>query len=225
MIHLHWKRILTVFALAGLWGGPALAVEYRELWLGDAVPIFANDHHAGMRLHLAIDGGKVTRAAVLVPMGSPVPRKIEGDRFTIDNGRLKGGFTYRLERYKQEDEDMAITVDAGLAEDGDHGTWTAAADGRERKGPLRVAPTLTAADLSDKRKLRGHIDGVTVRNFVVHNRSDKERIRLSGYSDEFMIRNVTFEGLVIEGKPISKLEDIPRLEEQFTENITFRPAP
>ncbi len=79
--------------------------------------------------------------------------------------------------------------------------------------------------IGDGRKLRGHIDGVTVRNFVVHHRSKGERIRLAGYDDEFMIRNVTFEGLVIEGKPILKLEDIPQLEEQHTENLTFLPAP
>ncbi len=79
--------------------------------------------------------------------------------------------------------------------------------------------------IGDSRKLRGHIDGVTVRNFVVHSRSEGERIRLAGYDDEFMIRNVTFEGLVIEGKPILKLEDIPRVEEQHTKDITFRPAP
>jgi len=79
--------------------------------------------------------------------------------------------------------------------------------------------------IGDSRELRGHIDGVLVRNFVVHNRSEKERIRLAGYDDEFMIRNVTFEGLVIEGKPILKLEDIPNLEEQHTKDLTFRPAP
>ncbi len=78
--------------------------------------------------------------------------------------------------------------------------------------------------IGDARKLRGHIDGVTVRNFVVHSRSKKERIRLAGYSDEFMIRNVTFEGLMIEGKPILKLEDIPKLEEQHTKDITFKAA-
>ncbi len=79
--------------------------------------------------------------------------------------------------------------------------------------------------IGDGHQLRGHIDGVTVRNFVVHHRSDRERIRLAGHDDEFMIRNVTFEGLVIEGKPILKLEDIPQLEEQHTENLIFRPTP
>jgi hypothetical protein len=79
--------------------------------------------------------------------------------------------------------------------------------------------------IGDQREKRGHIDGVVVRNFVVHRRSERERIRIAGYDETFMIRNVTFEGLVIEGKPILKLEDIPNVESRHIENVTFRAAP
>jgi len=79
--------------------------------------------------------------------------------------------------------------------------------------------------IGDARQKRGHIDGVVVRNFVVHRRSERERIRLAGFDEEFMIRNVSFEGLVIEGKPILKLEDIPNVESRHIENVTFRAAP
>jgi hypothetical protein len=79
--------------------------------------------------------------------------------------------------------------------------------------------------IGDARQKRGHIDGVVVRNFVVHRRAEKERIRLAGYDENFMIRNVKFEGLVIEGKPILKFEDIPNVEAKHNENVTFHAAP
>jgi len=151
MMRSSWKLILFLLTLTGAFSGSALAAEYREVWLADQVPVFANDHHAGMRLHVAIEGGKVTRAALLVPMhSSSAPQRIEADRFTIREGRLHGEFTYRLERYKQDDQDVPITLDAGLAPEGDKGTWTATIDGREREGSVRVAPPLTADALSDE---------------------------------------------------------------------------
>ncbi|MFP4106123.1 MAG: hypothetical protein ACLFVU_08535 [Phycisphaerae bacterium] len=191
-MHLPWKLIPIVLAVTGVLSGPALAVEYRELWLGDVTPIFANDHYAGMRLHLAIDDGKVTRAAVLVPMArSPVPQKIETDRFSIDDGRLKGSFTYRLERYKQDDEDMAITVDAGLAGEGDKGRWTATADGRERKGVLRVAPPQTAAELSGK-AVDVWVHGMSHQDFDDRRRGTQPLL-ISGTAEGMRIANGRFE--------------------------------
>lgn len=189
-MRLSWKLIPIVFAVTGAFSGPALAVEYRELWLGDVAPVFANDHHAGMRLHLAIDKGKVTRAAVLVPMASPAPQKVEADRFSIDDARLKGSFTYRLERYKKDDQDIAITLDAGLAGNGDKGTWTAAADGRERKGTLRVAPTLTAAELSGE-AVDVWVHGIRHKSY--DNRRGAPPLLISGTADGMRLADGRFE--------------------------------
>jgi hypothetical protein len=143
---------MAVLAVLGLFVGAAQAVEHREIWIADVVPIFANDHHAGMRLHVAIDGGQVTEAVFLVPMESPQPvvERIDVKQLSIRDGRLHGTLNYKRPRFRQSELVLDVKFDAGLAKDGDKGIWTANADGRERKGLVRVAPTLRPADLSDE---------------------------------------------------------------------------
>ena len=78
----------------------------------------------------------------------------------------------------------------------------------------------------EKRKGLGTIHDVLVKNVTLGNIQRGEGLapRVAGYDDDHKISNVTFENLVIDGKPITKPEQA-NFEINHAEGIRFVPAP
>ncbi len=73
-----------------------------------------------------------------------------------------------------------------------------------------------------KRKGLGTIHDVTVKDVHLHNVGTREVSRIAGYDEEHQISDVTFEGLMIRGQPITSAQE-SGFEIKHAENIRFLP--
>lgn len=155
-----------------------------------------------------------------------------GGAFTIHNGDRAVIENLLLEDVRIEQTDRLMDFHVGLSIYSDDCPFPYRRSNPNRKAPPREHRPRRAnnvyqwyvpskEDLPKYEKNRGLVRNVVIRNMNVLTPPKTGSILL-GYNDKYNISNVIFEGLVIDGKPITSAEPLD-LYMQYVEGLQFKP--